>query len=102
MSSSIRLRWEHIVYHYFLMSLYVVLNSVYSIATDSSIYVGLNFLTDPVMATALSIFCGGPVWFGSAYVYILLQQYKDTHQMTLTTISAAETETMLVIIDDSD
>ena len=84
------------------MSLYVLLNSVYSIATDSSIYVGLNFLTDPVMATAVSIFCGGPVWFGSAYVYILLQQYKDTHQMTLTTISAAETETMLIIIDDSD
>ena len=102
MSSSIRLRWEHVVYHYFLMSVYMMFNSVYSYATDSSIYVGLNFLEDPFLATALSIFCGGPIWFGSAYVYILLQDYKDSHPIKLTTFNAEEIETMLVIIDDWD
>lgn len=51
----------------------MVLNLVYSIASDSSIYVGLNYLADPMLATALSLLCGGPIWFGSAYVYILLQ-----------------------------
>jgi len=72
MSSSIRLRWEHVAYHYFLMSVYLMFNAIYSYATDTSIYVGLDYLNDPFLATGLSMLCAGPIWFGSAYVYILL------------------------------
>ena len=85
MSSSIRLRWEHVAYHYFIISLYLMFNCLYSYATDTSIYVQLDFLGDPLIATGLSMLLAGPFWFGSAYVYILLQEYKDTHPMTLTT-----------------
>ena len=34
LSSSIRLRWQHIVYHYFFVSMYIIVNFVYSKVTE--------------------------------------------------------------------
>jgi len=76
MSSSIKLRWSHAVFHYFLINLYNIINATYSYANKTSVYKGFDWYSDSFKTAGLTALFG-PVYFGSYYVYILLMDYKD-------------------------
>lgn len=78
LNSSIKLRWKHIIYHYFLISCYFVVNYTYSFATDSLIYVSIDFRTNPAISLVLAVMAAGPVWFGITYLFMLLQDNKES------------------------
>jgi hypothetical protein len=76
MSSSIRLRWSHAVFHYFLINLYNIINATYSYANKTSVYSGFDWYSSAFKTAGFTALLG-PVYFGSYYAYILLMGYKD-------------------------
>jgi hypothetical protein len=76
MSSSIKLRWSHAVFHYFLINLYNIINATYSYANKTSVYSGFDWYSNAFLTAGLTALLG-PIYFGSYYVYILLMGYKD-------------------------
>ena len=58
---------------------------------------GLDFITNPFMAMALSVAVGLPIWFVSAYVYSLIQDWKDSSPATI--LTAKLDQVTLVVLD---
>jgi hypothetical protein len=76
MSSSIRLRWRHAVFHYFLINVYNFVNASYSYANKTSVYAGFDWYGSALKTAGFTALFG-PVYFGSYYVFVSLMNLKD-------------------------
>lgn len=76
MSSSIRLRWRHAVFHYFLINAYNFVNATYSYANKTSVYAGFDWYGSALKTAGFTALFG-PVYFASYYFFVAITDLKD-------------------------
>ena len=95
--SAIKIRWEHAVWHFFLLNVYNVIVATYSYAFHTSVFAGFDWYRSPLLASGLTCLIGS-VWFGCFYLVMLLQNFKDTGYTGLTLITFEDKGSGQVVI----